>query len=436
MKAFHLYLVLTIHIFVLLACSGCALQEAPAYEDELLQDDNLLALTEVVEALQAEGLTLTSSRARAPGNLALTEIKPFTYSIDDQPFNLFIYVYQSAHDRRDAHYGWGDSMFSESERYYDFHAKNIVLLFGPVKIEQMSEEELSAGGKIIRTIRKVIFEQLNQGERIVFTGESPSWTARIFVDQYRHRFEEDGRTYTKSSKKMINEIRYTGDDMEEIDRVKYSYSLGWGGTSSSSGEATLDQYGYLIFPGSGGRGGGYIEESTPFFITLSWDDKEETLELKLEERLNYGNDRDLLLLGNKLPFGSDYSVVRSHFPELGPYEAEGGLQSLVEAGLMEAVLQTEILGHQAKLEFGFQQERLYGYYFFTTHEDEDTATELYEYLQDFYRERYGPFAEEEQQEGEIYIVSSHWQTGVHKLGLTYLRNWDGTYFVNWGWSVP
>lgn len=435
MKLLYFHLIIcTILLSMLLACSGCALQEAPVYEDELLQDDNLLALVEVVEALQSEGLNLTRSRARSPVELSLTEIKPFAYSVDGHPFNLFIYVYQSAHDRSNAHYMWGDSMFSDGVMYYDYHAKNTVLLFGPVKIEQMSEEEISAGGKIIRTISKVYFEQLNEGERILLTGESPSWTARIFIDQYRHRFEAEGRgTYTESSNRMTSEIRYTGDDMEEIDRVHFSYRIGWegGGGSSGRGDSKLDQHGYLNITRRGGSS--YIEEDTPFSITLSWDDKEETLELKHEERLD---DTDLLLLGNKLPFGSDYSVVRSHFPELGPYGAEGGLQSLAEAGLMEAVLQTEILGHQAKLEFNFQLDRLYSYYFFTTHADEDTATELYEYLQDFYIERYGPFAEEEQQEGEIYIVSSHWQTGAHKLALTYQKNWDGRYFVNWGWCTP
>ena len=186
----------------------------------------------------------------------------------------------------------------------------------------------------------------------------------------------------------------------------------------------MDQHGYLNIIRCGGSS--YIEEDTPFSITLSWDDKEETLELKLKERLNYGNDRDLLLLGKKLPFGLGYQDVKSRFPNLGPLEAEGGLQSLADAGLMEAVLQTEILGHQAKLEFNFQQERLYSYYFFTTHTDEDAATELYEYLQDFYRERHGLFAEEEQHEGEIYIVTSYWQTGAHKLALTYQKIGMGT----------
>lgn len=197
--------------------------------------------------------------------------------------------------------------------------------------------------------------------------------------------------------------------------------------------------GYLNIPASGGSGYlFYLEKGVPFSITLQWGDKEETMELYLDELLsqNYRDKNDLLLLGNTMPFGLGYQDVKSRFPNLGPLEAEGGLQSLAEAGLMEAVLQTEILGHQAQLEFNFQLDRLYSYYFFTTHADEDAATELYEYLQDFYRERYGPFAEEEQPEGEIYIVSSHWQTRAHKLALTYLKNWDGRYFVNWGWCIP
>lgn len=41
--------------------------------------------------------------------------------------------------------------------------------------------------------------------------------------------------------RVNKEIRYTGEGMDEIDRVRYRYLMGWGGTSDGgSGQATLD----------------------------------------------------------------------------------------------------------------------------------------------------------------------------------------------------
>ena len=93
-------------------------------------------------------------------------------------------------------------------------------------------------------------------------------------------------------------------------------------------------------------------------------------------------------------------------------QAEGGLHSLGEKGLKEAVLITEVLGHTAELEFNFELDQLYSFYYSITLEDEAEAGELYTYLQNFYAAALGPFSTEEQEEGGM---TSETSTGKMKL---------------------
>lgn len=145
----------------------------------------------------------------------------------------------------------------------------------------------------------------------------------------------------------------------------------------------------------------------------------------------YGED-DLLLLGNNLPFGLTYQEVKEQFPEIGPARAEGGLQDLGDIGLTEAVLKLELLGHRAELEFNFNHDQLYSYYFFILCEDAGVAEKLYQYLQDFYGGRLGAFSEEAQEEGGFSTVSSYWDTCEFQFGLTLTRQKH----IGWGWSSP
>ncbi len=148
---------------------------------------------------------------------------------------------------------------------------------------------------------------------------------------------------------------------------------------------------------------------------------------------DFGDDGKLLL-GDILPFGLSYGEVKAQFPEVGPLQAEGGLQGLGERGLMEAVLKTEVLGHTAELEFNFEHDKLYSFYYFVILGDEAEAGELYTYLQKFYTADLGAYFTEEQEEGSIYSETSYWQNEAFQLGLTHQVNADGLHFVSWGWD--
>lgn len=147
---------------------------------------------------------------------------------------------------------------------------------------------------------------------------------------------------------------------------------------------------------------------------------------------NIEQENGLLLLVNNLPFGIEYQDVKNHFPKLGLLKDEGGSESLGERGLKEASTETILLGHQVRVEFNFENNKLYSCGFSTTHENENIAVELYNYLQDFYTEEYGTFFTEEQEEVGISSVSSYWQTRTFQLALIHQKNWDGKHFVNWG----
>lgn len=167
----------------------------------------------------------------------------------------------------------------------------------------------------------------------------------------------------------------------------------------------------------------------------AYADTEEAGDADTEKSDRSYDDEGKLLLGDTLSFGLSYKEVKAQFPEVGQLQAEGGLQSLEESGLQEAVLKTEVLGHTAELEFNFEQDKLYSFYYFIALEDEAEAGELYSYLQNFYAAPLGKFFIEEQEEGGISSETSYWQNEAYQLGLTHQVNVDGLHFVSWGWDL-
>lgn len=167
----------------------------------------------------------------------------------------------------------------------------------------------------------------------------------------------------------------------------------------------------------------------------AYADKEETGNADTQESDRSYDDEGKLLLGDTLSFGLAYEEVKAQFPEVGQLQAKGGLQSLGERGLTEAVLKTEVLGHTADLEFNFEQDKLYSFYYFIALEDEAEAGKLYSHLQDFYAAALGKFFIEEQEEGGISSETSYWQNEAYQLGLTHQVNVDGLHFVSWGWDL-
>ncbi|NLX91109.1 MAG: hypothetical protein GXZ07_05905 [Firmicutes bacterium] len=170
-------------------------------------------------------------------------------------------------------------------------------------------------------------------------------------------------------------------------------------------------------------------------LTLgAYADKEGTGDADTKENARSYDDEGKLLLGDTLSFGLTYEEVKAQFPEVGPLQAEGGLHSLGERGLKEAVLITEVLGHTAELEFNFEMDQLYSFYYSITLEDEAEAEKLYSYLQNFYAAALGPFSTEEQEEGGISSTTGYWQNEAYQFGLTHQVNADGLHFVSWGWE--
>lgn len=122
-------------------------------------------------------------------------------------------------------------------------------------------------------------------------------------------------------------------------------------------------------------------------------------------------DRDeeaRLLLIQEVPLGLSYSEARERLPGLGPLVPEGPEEVAAEEALGEAALSTRVLGQPARLEFNFQGDSLYSYYYVLGELGCDRALGLYRRLRRFYDERLDRGREEIQREPGYESRSAYW----------------------------
>lgn len=153
------------------------------------------------------------------------------------------------------------------------------------------------------------------------------------------------------------------------------------------------------------------------------------MSLKLEEM----SDEDKLFLIKFVPKRITYEETKAILPQLGDLKIEGSGNVYPPPGLYEAFMDLELMGRTAVVEFNYQHDSLYAYYFYFWNIDSVTAERIYIQLQEFYTSHLGKYVEETES-WEHYSQNSSWVSdtiSVHVGKTIYTR--DRAY-IGWGFQ--
>ena len=115
-------------------------------------------------------------------------------------------------------------------------------------------------------------------------------------------------------------------------------------------------------------------------------------------------DQQLLMIEH-LPLGVSYAHVQARFRDVGPEQPEG--MGTIEH-LTEAFLNTQIWDRDVVLEFNFENDSLYSYYYHLEELDCEEADSIYAHLQEFYADAFGSYDEEDGRDPPYRSRSSFW----------------------------
>lgn len=145
-------------------------------------------------------------------------------------------------------------------------------------------------------------------------------------------------------------------------------------------------------------------------------------------------DEQKLMLVEEIPLGSTYEEVRQQYPSVGPEEPEG---QGATAHLSQAHLPVEVMDRDALIEFNFDEQELYSFYYRIDSVDCNEGEELYRELQSFYTDYYGDARQEEEPEDGYVATSSYWRMGEAQGGVALtLGRQDGICRLGWGFQRP
>jgi hypothetical protein len=140
-------------------------------------------------------------------------------------------------------------------------------------------------------------------------------------------------------------------------------------------------------------------------------------------------DAEKLLLVEQVPFGITYKDTKQLFPALREIHPEGHASQLGEQGLYEASMDMSIFGQQGRLEFNYDKDGLYSYYFWLTELNERKANVLNAELRAFYTKRFGKPRPLEQ----LPVKTVYWFQEAYRVLIQQFPRNDKT-VLQWGFE--
>lgn len=183
----------------------------------------------------------------------------------------------------------------------------------------------------------------------------------------------------------------------------------------------------LIMTGAGCRKDPGDEEGAKSARANSNEDGGETNPVDIE------SDEQKLMLIDLVPLGIGYEDVKSRIPETGEMSIEAYSEYMQRQGLARASTDLRVLDRDAKLDFNFENNNLYSYYYRIEGLDEASASELYSRLREFYSGRFGKPREEQQSEGAARARSSYWSADKYHVAMTDSSQ-PGGHTLSWGFQ--
>jgi len=244
-----------------------------AKEDIGTVGSDLLSKAEIIACLEEEGLQLQKTRAASPLKEKVAA-KPAAFRVSDKGETLFIYVFDSFTDRKDAFPAIYTDIVSEDKGpYFIFTAKNASIIYEP-------GDDHSVILKTCSKIGETVFHGMHDINQVTFKGQGDYWAAEIKVLYYEYEWGEGEEQQQESYGREYFQAKYLGENPTEVTDFYFTYSF----DEEESRTRTKGIYGsrldengtYTDFE----AGSYFPREDDIINMTFEWDGKEEIIELK------------------------------------------------------------------------------------------------------------------------------------------------------------
>ncbi len=287
-------LFLAIITLVLFGCSGGGKdvsREQPSEQDDLVPQP--LSLTQVTEVLSRSGITLEKVEEAKREDLAWNGVTPpYVFNINGDLGKLYIYVYPSTDDRREVALPSTKIFSSEdnlpaalSKRYmsiYPLTSKNVLMILDHTRDLNITGPMNPIWDTIFstfKTIKKSVFEDLNEGKTYTFKGESKHWQAELVLRTYQYFWDSNGVGHVEGRTEEEGILTYTGANASNIKHLEYQCINDLGEISKGIfNTANFD--GDIEFGGFGMGNGSLQANEDTYAVIIKWDERQETVELK------------------------------------------------------------------------------------------------------------------------------------------------------------
>lgn len=270
-----------------------------------VKKDNL-SIQDIKRTVEGSGLSLASSSTVDPADYKMGQVEPKVYQVKNFDGMLFIYNFSSVGERNTAYDRWREStgqysgnskaaMFSSKENYnLAYAAKNTLTV---LSLHPISGEEY--GQKIslrLKNLGKWFFYNLNGGAQIVYQGEGEAWQGKLIINYYDHLWTDaKGAINYDSWSHEQPVLEFKGDAGTIQGNFSYDFECSgrrFGVTNSDGFNAkrysekdTASNYGGEILGfGAVIHGSSLMPSRDDIYkLTVQWNNKQETFELKAFE---------------------------------------------------------------------------------------------------------------------------------------------------------
>lgn len=246
-----------------------------------IADKEILTAHDVIQTLKIKGITFEPETSRDPQDYKIEDTEPTIYQDSHGNF-LFIYRFASFVERPNyfSEFPLKEKFsFTIEEKTYItklYRVKNL-LLFYSYPYQETNQQAVS---NYLAKIDQVIFTHLNAGKEIVFTGESPSWKAKVTVKYYEHRWtDSENKVHYESYHTKAPTIHYKGQIPEQPLYMECSFTCR-ASKMGSTREITPEELTRDITLGYGGGNGLHPREDDTYEVKITWDGKTEEFEAK------------------------------------------------------------------------------------------------------------------------------------------------------------
>ncbi|MGD9679443.1 MAG: hypothetical protein AB7V16_13970 [Vulcanibacillus sp.] len=240
-------------------------------------DDFLFTYQEVLNTLTNNDMELKEVNNLSIENFKLYYSNPNILTMENNEL-LLVYIFSDFKGREIAE----EELFIRREQilelfdndilsYKTFEAKNALLVY-------TISEDTKFESDLINKLDSIVFEKLNEGETIIYTGSSEYWEGEMLVEFYSHWWEDENGNFIDYDIKKIEtgKLHYKGNVEDITTSIDYVVEDSTG--SARASEFNLSKDGYINLGTSGGSGPS-PKKDTIYTVTINWNDKVETFEL-------------------------------------------------------------------------------------------------------------------------------------------------------------